>query len=761
MERSVRVSCRLRPVLPSEENQPLATWELNEKSITLPTSKRVRIEGKSFDRVEETFMEATYDSTKTNQDVYAGFQHIVHEAIEDGLNGAIMAYGQTGSGKTHSIVGHHKDPDDLEDEDVKGLMGFAVEDVFRLKKENQRVKISYMELYLEKINDLIGKQENLPVKEDVGGINRGFFVDGLLEREVTSYREVMRLVTKAERRRRVSSTRFNEKSSRSHTILTLQIFTAKADTDNPEDELTMTTVSKLLLVDLAGNERLDEQISYINESNSINKSLFFLGEVISRLSQGDDHIPYRNSKLTSILSVHLGQNSNTALLVTLHPLEEFIDESLMTLRFAQKASTIKCEVRPVFESKEHMVILKQRQIIAQLRERIHELESLPLAVERPPSEAYVSSSKELDEIVVTLHQNQQVLEREKAQLMDALRKIGQKMEQVSRKAADALGTSLGDGDSFSRLERGVDHIENEMAKMREMQKRIAEFEKENSADNSTREPTPVPQPSTPVVPDITAEQKAREENTRLRAHAKYLAMERDKWRQECQNRIDENMQLIDQKDEAIRESEKRRRLFEVEMALCKNGLQNRIDELKNEKTQLQQLIGEKPAPVRPTEPAQLRKNSRHDDTKENMLQCHTVSKKDSGTNSTPSSPAHRLVYSPVQSPVHRPVQKADNGTPCGESRAVLEIRPNIASSVPGPLFPGLSPKPSHYAYQNRSQDKAAAHEAPERRKDAREHGKPIKWSAREMFLTSPSLPEPSPVPPSPAFPSPLKVVNSN
>eukprot|EP00397_Hematodinium_sp_SG-2012_P060589 GEMP01079116.1.p1 GENE.GEMP01079116.1~~GEMP01079116.1.p1 ORF type:complete len:254 (+),score=51.10 GEMP01079116.1:26-787(+) len=242
MERSVRVSCRLRPVLPSEENQPLATWELNEKSITLPTSKRVRIEGKSFDRIEETFMEATYDSTKTNQDVYAGFQHIVHEAIEDGLNGAIMAYGQTGSGKTHSIVGHHKDPDDLEDEDVKGLMGFAVEDVFRLKKENQRVKISYMELYLEKINDLIGKQENLPVKEDVGGINRGFFVDGLLEREVTSYREVMRLVTKAERRRRVSSTRFNEKSSRSHTILTLQIFTAKADTDNPEDELTMTTV---------------------------------------------------------------------------------------------------------------------------------------------------------------------------------------------------------------------------------------------------------------------------------------------------------------------------------------------------------------------------------------------------------------------------------------------------------------------------------------------------------------------------------------
>jgi len=244
-------------------------------------------------------------------------------------------------------------------------------------------------------------------------------------------------------------------------------------------------------VDLAGNERLNEVITYMSESNSINKSLFFLGQVISKLSQKEEHIPYRNSKLTSILSMHLGQNANTALLVALHPLEEFIDESLTTLRFAQKASTIKCEVRRVFQSKEHRMILTQRDIIADLRQRLHEFESA--SKEEP--HVFRSSSKELDSIVTTLHQNQQVLEKEKQGLKDALRQVGRQMDQVARKAQEVVGAPATEGPSLSRLEKCIDLVEKDKAQMREMEKRLMQLETEKAERENRESTVPTREPS--------------------------------------------------------------------------------------------------------------------------------------------------------------------------------------------------------------------------------------------------------------------------
>jgi len=504
-QKNITVSCRLRPLLPSEESLPTAGWTLSEDSVMLNTSRRNNSERGSYEKIEETMMEATYGPDKTNEDVYAGYQYIVKEAVEDGLNGAILAYGQTGSGKTHSIIGYPQENEELADAN-KGIIALALEDIFRMRAEHQRIKVSYIELYMEKINDLLGRQENLLCKEDVSSPNGGFKVDGLQEREPTSAKEILSWLNKAEKKRRVSTTRYNEKSSRSHTILQLQIITDNPnDENNPEEDgLSITTVSKLLIVDLAGNERLDEHTAYINESNSINKSLFFLGEVIQRLSKREEEvqfIPYRNSKLTSMLSVHLGQNSNTALLVTLHPLEEFIEQNLGTLRFAQKASKIKCEVRPVLQSKELMVILKQRKIIEELREQLKNCKTLPGAQEN----VYVSSSKDLDEIVCTLHQNAEVLKRDKETLHTAIKHIGYKLEKVAKKweGETSLALPVPKADSLARIERCLEYLQE--------QKKNTHNLPNDRADISTREPTP-------TMPNDRADISTREPTPTMPTH---------------------------------------------------------------------------------------------------------------------------------------------------------------------------------------------------------------------------------------------------
>merc|ERR1719201_1306206 len=154
-----------------------------------------------------------------------------------------------------------------------------------------------------------------------------------------------------------------------------------------DEQARVTRVGRLSIVDLAGNERMEIGTEYMAESTSINKSLFFLGKVIERLSARDrtesdgfeamrnEHVPFRDSKLTRLLSVHLGGNSQTGMLVTLTPHEDFIEQSLTTLRFAQKASTIKCVAKPVLISKEQSLIMKQREIISQLHQQVRELKA--------------------------------------------------------------------------------------------------------------------------------------------------------------------------------------------------------------------------------------------------------------------------------------------------------------------------------------------------------------------------------------------------
>jgi centromeric protein E len=368
---------------------------------------------------------------------------------------------------------------------------------------------------MEKVNDLLRKispqSQNLPVKEDAE--SRSFYVEGIKEKIVSSPEEVHALLVQAEKRRRVAYTRYNEVSSRSHTVLTLHIECSmpieapngSTAEDGDDTETRVTKVGRLSIVDLAGNERMEAGTEYIAESTSINKSLFFLGKVIEKLSGRDrdadgmgeasrgEHVPFRDSKLTRLLSVHLGGNSQTGMLVTLTPHEDFVEQSLTTLRFAQKASTIKCVAKPVLISKEQSLIMKQRVIITQLHQQVRELkeaqqrqDQMPqsagslashgpeaeVSIERqqrveqlqaltvgpgtPSGQVVVSKNREVDAVVTQLHRNNDTLRKQKATVLEEFKGLHKAINDLSRDAV-MMASKLKSGSSFEALLR--DHLQ--------------------------------------------------------------------------------------------------------------------------------------------------------------------------------------------------------------------------------------------------------------------------------------------------------------
>ncbi|KAJ3385123.1 hypothetical protein HDU84_002443 [Entophlyctis sp. JEL0112] len=250
--------------------------------------------------------------------------------VMKGYNGTIFAYGQTGSGKTHTMMG------DMESEEWKGLTPRLVETIFSTifnapPSMEFTVKVSYMEIYMERIRDLLNpSNDNLPVHEEKG---RGVYVKGLLEIFVGSIAEVYEVMKKGQEARIVASTNMNAESSRSHSIFVLQV-----SLKNLVDGSTRT--GKLSLVDLAGSEKIGKTGATgqtLEEAKKINKSLSALGMVINALTDGkSSHVPYRDSKLTRILQESLGGNSRTTLIINCSPSSFNEAETLSTLRFGMR-----------------------------------------------------------------------------------------------------------------------------------------------------------------------------------------------------------------------------------------------------------------------------------------------------------------------------------------------------------------------------------------------------------------------------------------
>ncbi|CAG8580598.1 17472_t:CDS:10, partial [Racocetra fulgida] len=272
--------------------------------------------------------------------------------VISGYNGTVFAYGQTGSGKTHTMMGN------MDDDEFKGLIPRIVEQIFHSiivspPTIEYTVKVSYMEIYMERIRDLLNPQnDNLPVHEEK---NRGVYVKGLLEVYVSSVQEVYEVMKRGGSARIFAYKNMNAESSRSHSIFVITI-----NQKNLSDGSVKS--GKLSLVDLAGSEKVGKTGASgqtLEEAKKINKSLSALGMVINALTDGKSaHIPYRDSKLTRILQESLGGNSRTTLMINSSPSSFNESETLSTLRFAKTIKN-KAKVNAELSPAELKALLKK------------------------------------------------------------------------------------------------------------------------------------------------------------------------------------------------------------------------------------------------------------------------------------------------------------------------------------------------------------------------------------------------------------------
>ena len=249
-----------------------------------------------------------------------------------GYNGTVLAYGQTGSGKTYSMMGV------LDDAVQSGLIPRSAAQIFEAILQADpgtvfTIKCSMMEIYKETLKDLLyPSDQKLKIKKTLEGIT----VEGLTEEYVASEDELLERIAYGQENRTTACTKMNSRSSRSHQLFIIKV------RQQMEDGLEKT--GTLNLVDLAGSEKVNSSGvtgTGLEEAKKINLSLSMLGHVIQKLSIGSSHIPYRDSKLTRILQESLGGNFKTRLLVACSPHVRNVEETISTLKFAQRAKTVK------------------------------------------------------------------------------------------------------------------------------------------------------------------------------------------------------------------------------------------------------------------------------------------------------------------------------------------------------------------------------------------------------------------------------------
>ncbi|PVI04116.1 kinesin-domain-containing protein [Periconia macrospinosa] len=282
----------------------------------------------TFDRV--------FDMSSRQTDV---FDYSIKPTVDDilnGYNGTVFAYGQTGAGKSYTMMGT-----DIDDDVGKGVIPRIVEQIFASimaspSSIEYTVRVSYMEIYMERIRDLLVPQnDNLPIHEEK---NKGVYVKGLLEVYVASVEEVYEVMRRGGSSRAVSATNMNAESSRSHSIFVITVTQKNVETGSMKS-------GQLFLVDLAGSEKVGKTGATgqtLEEAKKINKSLSALGMVINALTDSKStFVPYRDSKLTRILQESLGGNSRTTLIINCSPSSYNDAETVSTLRFGMRAKAIK------------------------------------------------------------------------------------------------------------------------------------------------------------------------------------------------------------------------------------------------------------------------------------------------------------------------------------------------------------------------------------------------------------------------------------
>ncbi|ORX94298.1 carboxy-terminal kinesin 2 [Clohesyomyces aquaticus] len=331
---NIRVMCRVRPTNPETETDPAKIGFPDSDT----DSKEVAVQGPEKQSALGNVTTATYSYSfdrvfgpqSQNGEVFEEISQLVQSAL-DGYNVCIFCYGQTGSGKTFTMSS------------TDGMIPRATAQIYaeatRLEEKGWRYKMegSFVEVYNESYNDLLGKSEDLDkkkleVRHDPA--KKTTTLENAVSVTLDGPDRVDEILKTAAKNRSVAATKANQRSSRSHSVFILKLIGENSKTGERSE-------GTLNLVDLAGSERLEHskaEGARLKETQNINKSLSCLGDVINALgSRGEGgHVPYRNSKLTYLLQYSLGGNSKTLMFVMVSPLQAHLQETITSLKFATK-----------------------------------------------------------------------------------------------------------------------------------------------------------------------------------------------------------------------------------------------------------------------------------------------------------------------------------------------------------------------------------------------------------------------------------------
>ncbi|CAL5351916.1 unnamed protein product [Camellia sinensis] len=322
---NIRVYCRIRPAF-SAKARNVIDFIGEDGSLVVVDPLKTQKDGRKVFQFNHVFRQ-----TATQ----------VIRSVMDGYNVCIFAYGQTGSGKTHTMCGSTRD---------QGINYLALSDLFRLS--NTRKNIMKYDIHVQMV-EIYNEQLKLEIRSCTS--ENGLSIPDASMHYVESTNDVLSLMKRGDLNRVVSSTAINNQSSRSHSVLTVHV--------HGKDVSGSILRSCLHLVDLAGSERVEK--SEVNgdglkEAQYINKSLSCLGDVISALAQKSSHIPYRNSKLTLLLQNALGGHAKTLMFAHVSPEADSFGETISTLKFAQRVSTVELGVSHMNKESSEVMELKQQ-----------------------------------------------------------------------------------------------------------------------------------------------------------------------------------------------------------------------------------------------------------------------------------------------------------------------------------------------------------------------------------------------------------------
>lgn len=438
MSSKVKVAVRVRPFNRREiDLGTKCVVDMDDtQTILFSSASRDRKNTKTF-AFDHCFwsMEESNNKYASQEKVYKCLGADVLENSFEGYNACIFAYGQTGSGKTYTMMGS---------QNQTGLIPRLCNELFDRISSNEdenityKVEVSYIEIYNEKVRDLLcprGNQATLRVREHK---ILGPYVEGLTKLVVSSFKDIENLMIEGNKSRTVAATNMNTESSRSHAVFNIVLTRSEYD---KETESIGEKVSKLSLVDLAGSERASKsgaEGERLKEGSNINRSLVTLGQVISSLAESGGkgkkalHVPYRDSVLTWLLKDNLGGNSKTVMVATVSPAADNYEETLSTLRYADRAKRIV----------NHAVVNEDpnAKIIRELREEVDRLKRM-LAAKIAGKSHIVEPGETTIEIKEMLSESEKLMS-ECTMTWEQKEKQTEKIQQERHKALEEMGISV-------------------------------------------------------------------------------------------------------------------------------------------------------------------------------------------------------------------------------------------------------------------------------------------------------------------------------